>query len=132
MADLDPKSRKLAKRLAELTADAGDATPSEVKAALEKLIGHRPLAERRLFVKVFLRYLERVIAERQLVVEHAGPVSEEAIREMAIAFAANSGRKFTVVTRDNPALIGGLRLINGDNVYDASIAGRLSRLAASV
>ena len=132
MAELDPKSRKLAKRLAVLTVQAGDSAPTEVKAALEKLVGDRPLAERRSFIKAYLRYLEREFAAQQLVVEHAGPLSEGAVREVAIAFAANAGRKFTVVTRENPELIGGLRLINGDNVYDASIAGRLNRLAASV
>jgi F-type H+-transporting ATPase subunit delta len=132
MAELDPKSRKLAKRLAVLTVQAGDSAPTEVKAALEKLVGDRPLAERRSFIKAYLRYLEREFAAQQLVVEHAGPLTEEAVREVAVAFAAQTGRRFTVVTRENPELIGGLRLINGDNVYDASIAGRLSRLAASV
>lgn len=132
MADLDPKSRKLAKRLAELTVTAGADAPAQVNAALTKLIGARPLVERRAFIKAYLRLLERALRESQLIVEHAGPLDEASIREIAVAFAAKTGRKFEVIPRENPSLLGGLRLILGDNVYDASIAGRLDRLAASV
>ena len=41
-----------------------------------------------------------------------------------------TGRKLIVVERENPALIGGIRVRLGDDEYDASIAGKLARLAA--
>lgn len=132
MAALPPKSRKLARRLAALTVEAGENAPTEAKAALGHLLAGRPLAERRAFVNAYLRYLKSEMRASELIVEHAGEVSEASVREIAANFAEHSLRKLAVRTRENPALIAGLRLINGDNVYDASVAGRLGRLASSV
>lgn len=131
MADLDPTSRKLARRLAYFTVQAGENAAGQVTAALQRLVGDRPLAERRAFIKVYLNDLRREISANQLAISHAGPLSEDMVRDIANAFSARSGRSFSVVTEEKPELIGGFRLTQGDNVYDASIAGRLERLAAS-
>ena len=130
MAALDTKDKKLAKRLAQLVSAKGDASKGEVAPALEKLIGSRSLTERRAFIKQFLLSLEREQRVRHLVIEHAGPILPEDISAVQSAFAANvSG--VTVETREVPALLGGVRVTLGDNVFDASVAGRLARLSSS-
>lgn len=132
MADLESKDRKLAARMAALTLALGEDAPSQVKTAMESLLGGQPLARRRAFIKFYLKALSREIRQNQLVLEHAGPVTEEMIREVAVAFAARTGKKFSVVTEENPDLLGGIRVRHGDNIYDASVAGRLETLASSV
>lgn len=128
MALLDNKSKKLAKRLAVRVAAAGEAVKGEVAPALQKLVGDRPLAERRAFTKTFLRFLERELRARRLIVEHAGPLDESDLAAVAQSFGVDTAG-LSLESRENPDLIGGLRVIQGDNVYDASIAGRLERLA---
>lgn len=130
MAQLDNKSRKLAKRLAIHVASAGEAVRSEVEPALRALIGDRSLAERRAFTKTFLRFLERELRARRLVVEHAGSVSDEDLAEIGRAFGVDTAG-LTLEHRERSELIGGLRVIHGDNIFDASVAGRLARLAVA-
>lgn len=130
MAALSHKSRKLAKQLAHFTVEAGEQAAAEIRPALDRLIGDGPLAERRAFVKAYLHHLKRELRATRLIIEHAGAVSEDAVHEITRRFTARSPRELTTVTRENPDLIAGLRLINGDNVFDASVAGRLERFAA--
>jgi F-type H+-transporting ATPase subunit delta len=129
MADLDHKSRKLAKRIALRVAMAGESARGEVAPVLRHFVGHRPLSERRAFLKVFMRFLERELRARRLLVEHAGPLSEADLAAIGASFGVRT-EGFSLEHRENPGLIGGLRVIHGDNVYDASVAGRLSRLSA--
>lgn len=130
MADLDTKSKKLAKRLAATVAAGGDAMRGQVEPALQKLVGERPLAERRAFTKVFLRFLERALRARRLVVEHAGAIAESDLAAIAQSFGVET-EGLSLEPRENPELIGGVRVTHGDNVFDASVAGRLSRLATA-
>jgi len=128
MAHIDNKSKKLAKRLAQMVAAKGESARGEVAPAIQSLVGDRPLAERRSFTKNFLRFLERELRARRLVVEHAGPLADADLAAIAQAFGVDTGG-LTLEHHENSALIGGLRVMQGDNLYDASIAGRLSRLA---
>lgn len=128
MAELDPKSKKLAKRIAARVAEGGEAMLGQVGPALEKLLGGRPLSERRAFAKAFLRFLERNLRERRLVVEHAGPLDASMLEELAAGFGLERGA-LHVETRSRPELIAGIRVIRGDNVYDSSVLGRLARIS---
>lgn len=130
MADLDNKDKKLAKRIAQMVSSKGDAVKGEVAPALDKLIGSRPLSERRRFIKHFLLCLEREQRARHLLVEHAGPILPEDIASVQSEFASHV-EGVTVETREVPALLGGVRVTLGDNVFDASVAGRLARLSTS-
>jgi len=132
MTKLNPKDRQLAKRIAEFAVTAGADAPAQVSVALNKILSDAPIAHRRAFVKAFLRFLDHEIRANTLVIEHAGLISEEAVRQVTAGFAAQSGKQFTVETRENAALLGGIRVTQGDNVYDSSVAGRLSKLATSV
>lgn len=128
---LDAKRRKLARRLAEMTHEAGLSRAGEVREALEKLLEGEPLSTRRHFVRTYLNYLKRVIAAHQVRIQHAGPLAPEAAQAIAAHFST-SGQKLEVLTEELPELIGGLRVIHGDDVYDSSLAGRLQSLQSRV
>jgi F0F1-type ATP synthase delta subunit len=115
MADLDNKSKKLAKRLARSVAAGGDAIRGEVEPALKRLLGDRPLSERRAFIKAFLRFLERELRARRLIVEHAGTLADRDLATIAEAFGVDTAG-LNLEHRENPSLIGGLRVTLGDNV----------------
>ena len=128
---LDPKDRRLAKKIAHLALDAGDAGAAELQLALKTLLGRRPVGERRSFLNYLRRCIIREESLRQLKVEHAGPVDPSAIEALATSFGNTTGRTLTAHLFEDPNLLGGLRVTLGDIVYDASLAGRLRELEES-
>jgi F-type H+-transporting ATPase subunit delta len=49
-----------------------------------------------------------------------------------VQFSKLYNRPVSAVTKQDTSLIAGVRVRVGDDVYDASVAGRLQRLAESV
>ena len=74
-----------------------------------------------------LRALDAVKA-----VEHAGAVNDAMLASIAAAMTRRYGRPVTASARANPALLAGIRVHVGDDIYESSVAGQLAALAASV
>lgn len=128
----DKKTTKLAKKLVELSKEAnGVVTQSKVG---EVLAGLKEVTVRRylLVLKTYLYYLRREIALQTAVVSTPGALSPESLGAIAAKFTAQYGRPIAAQTRIDPSLIAGVRVRVGDDVYDASVAGRLKRFAESV
>ncbi|MCC5805270.1 MAG: F0F1 ATP synthase subunit delta [Opitutales bacterium] len=125
---LNHKDRRLAKKLARLFAEAGDSGAQELHAVLDKVLGRRPVAERRAFLEYFRSCVVRELGLREVFVEHAGPVDAVSVEFLVAALGRRAGRSLSHRLRENPDLLGGLRLTLGDIVYDASVAARLRGL----
>lgn len=131
MAGHAKQAQQLARRLFRLSLE-GDAVSAErVQGVLAWIEKHRP-ANPVLVLKDYERLVAAQIARGQAVIEHAGPVSNEILQEIAASMARRYGRGITPVARPNRALLAGLRVRVGDDVYEASLAGQLAALAASV
>lgn len=128
----DKKTTKLAKKLVELSKEAnGVVTQSkvgEVLAGLKEVIVRRYL----LVLKTYLYYLRREIALQTAVVSTPGALAPESLAAIAAKFTAQYGRPIAAETKIDASLIAGVRVRVGDDVYDASVAGRLKRFAESV
>lgn len=73
----------------------------------------------------YLKGLKRELSKRTVLIETATPLS---LRE-AQKIAAKLGYKDTPVqTRINSEVLGGLRVIVGDHVYDYSIKGKVNQI----
>jgi F-type H+-transporting ATPase subunit delta len=83
-------------------------------------------------LKAYQRLVAAEFARGQAVVEHAGPVSASVLDNIAAAMTKKYSRKVVSVARPNPALLAGLRVRVGDDVYESSVAGQLAALGASV
>lgn len=129
---LEEKDKKLANRLIELTLDAGDNAASEIVPALEKLLEDWPTARRRGFIRYFLRMLKRALQKETLRIEHAGPIEESLVESLKTSFSEGRKRALRIEKIENPNLIGGIAIQIGDNVYDASVNGRLQELTKAV
>lgn len=129
---LEEKDKKLANRLIELTLDAGDKAASEIVPAIEKLLKDWPIARRRGFTRYFLRVLKRELQKETLRVEHAGPVEQSLVESLKSSFSEGKKRPLRIEMVENPNLIGGIAVKIGDNVYDASVNGRLQELTKAV
>lgn len=128
----DKKITQLAKKLVELSKDAQgvvtEAKVGEVLAGLKKaeLRGHLSI------LKTYLNYLRREVALQTAVVSTPGSLSSEALKEISSKYTALYGRPISAEVKADPSLIAGVRVRVGDDVYDASVAGRLQRLAENV
>ncbi len=128
---LDPKNRRLAKKIAHLALDAGDAGAAELHLALKALLARKPVGERRAFLNYLRRCIVREQSMRELKVEHAGPVDASSIEALSTSLGSHAGRTLTTRFLENPDLLGGLRVRLGDVVYDASLSTRLRELEKS-
>ena len=127
----DQKITKLAKKLLELSKDSGVVTESKVT---EVLAGLRQVQHRHhlAVLKTFLNYLRREVALQTAVVSTPTGLSEDVIKAIEVQFSKLYNRPVNAVTQPDTSLIAGVRVRVGDDVFDASVAGRLQRLAESV
>lgn len=79
------------------------------------------------------RALEALNDERQgrvvAIVRSAVPLSDQVREEVASRIGSAINRSVTIREKIDPSVIGGIVIRIGDTVYDASVAGRLKRLA---
>tara|TARA_B110000114_G_C14757702_1_gene263559 strand:+ start:163 stop:363 length:201 start_codon:yes stop_codon:yes gene_type:complete len=61
-----------------------------------------------------------------------GALSGEALKAIEVTYSKIYGRPVTAVIKQDTSLIAGVRVRVGDDLYDASLAGRLQRLAENV
>src|SRR5262245_41152310 len=79
----------------------------------------------------FQRLVKLDIDRRTAHVESATPLSEPLANSVKANLAARYGAGLNVGFGVNPALIGGLRVKVGSDVYDGSVRARLNDLEAS-
>ena len=127
----DQKITKLAKKLVELSKDNGVLIESKVS---EVLAGFRQVQHRHhlAVLKTLLSYLRREVALHTAVVATPVELSGDALGAIEAQFSKLYNRPVNAVTQQDTSLIAGVRVRVGDDVYDASVAGRLQRLAESV
>jgi F-type H+-transporting ATPase subunit delta len=123
-------SQQLARQLFKLSLVNGQLSAERVAGVLgyvEKTKPARELAVLRAYQRLVVVELARHLA----VVEHAGPVSDATVQQIAALFSKKYGRAITATARPNPSLLAGLRVRIGDDVYENSVAGQLSSLAVA-
>jgi len=128
----DKKITQLAKKLVELSKDdkgvVTEALVGEVLAGLKQMQVRKHVS----VLKSYLTYLRREIALQTAVVSTPSNLSEAALKEIEANFSKIYGRAISAETKEDASLIAGVRVRVGDDVYDASVAGRLQRLAENV
>ena len=125
------QAEQLAHALFRLSLEGGVLAPERVGGVLDYVAKHRP-ANPVLVLKAYRRLVAAELARGEARIEHAGPVSEKILQDLAAAMGRKYGRRVAPVARPNSALIAGLRVRVGDDVYEASAAGQLAELAASL
>lgn len=124
----DKQTKLLAKQLFKLSVVNGVVSPEQVAGVLGWVEQHAP----RRSVALLKAYHHRIAAElakSHAAVEHAGPVSDATLRLIEGAMSQRYQRVITAGARPNPALLAGLRVRVGSDVFEASVAGQLSQLS---
>ena len=131
MSALSRSAQQLARQLFKLSLEDGAVSPERVAGVLDYVEKHRP-ANPLIVLRAYQRLVAAELSRGQAVVEHAGPISEPVLQRLASALIQKYRRPITASSRSNPALIAGLRVHIGDDVYESSIASQLAALAASL
>ncbi len=127
MAAPTAKIRAHAKQLLQLSLDNGAVSAERVAGVLAYLQKNPPTGYASL-LQAYHKLVAAEVAKGEARVEHAGPVSADALAGIAAALGRRYGRSVTTVTRPNPSLLAGLRVRIADDVYESSVASQLATL----
>lgn len=131
MASGTKQVQQLARQFLKLSLLDGALSAERVAGVLQYIEKHRP-AHSLAVLRTYQRLVAAEVARGQAVVEHAGPVSEATLAQIAETMSRRYARKVTSVARRNDALLAGLRVRVGDDVYESSVAGQLTALRLAV
>jgi len=131
MASAKKQIQTLARQLFKLSFDQGALSGERVGGVLAYVEKTRP-AHTTAVLKAYQRLVATEVARGQAVVEHAGSVSDATLVTIAAAMTKKYSRPVTSVAKRNDALLAGLRVRVGDDVYESSVAGQLATLAAAL
>jgi F-type H+-transporting ATPase subunit delta len=123
------KVRRGARRLLRLCLVCGRLDDDRVREAAERIAASRRRGA--LGVLTYFHRLVRLDRERHLVVVESAAPLDIGIREgLTAGVARRYGPGLKTAFSHNPALIAGLRIKVGSDVYDGSLRTRLAALAA--
>jgi F-type H+-transporting ATPase subunit delta len=131
MATGKPQIQQLARQLFKLSFVDGRLSAEQVAGILayvEKNHAVNAVA----ILKAYQRLVAAEVARGAAVVEHAGPVSDATLAAIGAGLAHRYGRPVTTTAKANPALLAGLRVRIGDDLFESSVSGQLAELADSV
>lgn len=122
---------QLARQFLKLSVVDGTLSAERVAAVLQYIEKHRP-AQTLAVLRAYQRLIAAEVARGQAVVEHAGTVSEATLAGISASMTKRYSRRIVGVARRNDALLAGLRVRVGDDVFESSVAGQLAALSAAV
>ena len=125
------KAQQLARQLFKLSLVEGVVSAEKVSGVLEYIEKHRP-PNPVMVLKAYARYVAAELAKGEAVVEHAGAINDATLAAITATMTRNYGRPVTATAQPNAALLAGLRVHVGDDIYESSVAGQLAALAAAV
>lgn len=131
MASGKKQIQQLSRQFFKLSFVNGELSADRVAGVLEYVEKHRP-PQALAALKAYQRLIAAEVARGQALVEHAGPVNEAVLANIATSMSRRYGRRITSVPRRDDSLLAGLRVRVGDDVYESSVAGQLAALAAAV
>lgn len=123
-------ARRNAKRLFRACLRDGRLEEARVRLAVEQLIARKPRGWLPTLVQ-FRRLVKLELDRRTARIESAVPLPAELERDLTARLKTLYGPGLATVFASNPALIAGLRVQVGSDVYDGSVAARLRALAES-
>ncbi len=120
--------QQFARQLFQLSLDNGRLSADRVAGVLQ-YVEKNPPAKPVAVLKAYQRLIAAEFAKGQAVVEHAGPVAANLLASIEGAMSQRYQRPVVAVAKPAPALLAGLRVRVGDDVYESSVANQLATLS---
>lgn len=127
---ISKQARRDAKALFRNCCERGLLDENRARLTVQQIVSRKP----RGYVGIlshFQRLLRLDIERRTARVESAAPLTGAMEGAIRASLAQKYGQGLNVAFAQNPALIGGLRIQAGSDLYDGSIQNRLNSLAES-
>ena len=124
----DKQTKLLAKQLFRLSVVNGVVSPEQVVGVLgwvEKHSPRRPLA----LLKAYHHRIALELAKSRAEVEHAGPIGDATLKMIEGAMTQRYKRVIIASAKPNAALLAGVRVRVGSDVYESSVAAQLAALS---
>ena len=131
MASGKKQIQQLARQFFKLSLENGVLSPERVAGVLEYIEKHRPPHAVGV-LKAYQRLVAAEVARGQALVEHAGTIHPPVLEQITAAMTKKYSRPISSVAHRNDALLAGVRVRVGDDVYESSVAGQLAALAQAV
>lgn len=131
MATARKQVQELARQFLRMSVVHGAISAERVGGVLAYIEKHRP-PNALAVLRAYRRIVAAEIARGQAVIEHAGPITPAAVASIAAGMTQRYGRAVVGVAKRNDALLAGVRVRVGDDVYESSVAGQLATLAAAL
>ena len=124
---IDRQSRQLAKKYFRACRKPdGSVDERSVKEIIQLLATEKPRNFLAVMTQIY-RLTELTLEENSVRIESATPLTDK-----GASVISDLERRFGPASRtayaENPALLGGLRIRRGNNIWDGSLSGRLNRL----
>jgi F-type H+-transporting ATPase subunit delta len=127
MANHTRVAQQFARQLFSVSLVDGAVSAERVSGVLEYVEKHQ-VANAVMVLKAYHRLVATELAKGEAVVEHAGAVSGAMLDAIAAAMTAKYARKVTASAKPGDALIAGMRVRVGDDIYESSVAAQLATL----
>lgn len=136
----DPQLRQLADSpkvtteqvLDVITGVARSALPDAARNFLRVIIENGRLDALPEVAVQFRGIVNRLNGSSDAIVYSAFPVEEAALNDISIALQQRFGRKLNLTVKIDESLIGGVRVVVGDEVLDTSVKARLEQMKAAL
>jgi F-type H+-transporting ATPase subunit delta len=122
------ESQQFARQLFRLSLAEGQVSAERVSAVLAHL-SRQPPRQPLAVLRHYQRLITTQLARNSALVEHGGAIDDSLLRSLEAAFTRKYQRPITASARPNLALIAGLRIRIGDDLYESSIASQLAALS---
>jgi len=119
--------RQLSRKLMRASYVNGTLDRERINSIVQSIIAERPRSYIRL-LENYLRLLRLEFGKRQATIESAAELNHEAGRKIVAGLENKYGVGLTTDFVVNPALLGGVRVRVGSDVWDSSVRNRLERL----
>lgn len=110
----------------------GKQLSGEARNFVQVLAQNRRLVLMPQIVELFGALRREYEGEMEATVVSALPVDDAQLKALVAALEQKYGRKITARVELDPQLIGGLKIMVGDKVIDATVRGRLDAMAAAL
>ena len=121
------EARKLSRSLFRSSFTNGRLDRAKVSAVLQAVTARKP-RHTLSALKDYQRLIRMELARRHAVIESATPLEAVAADGILNDLRTRFGNDITHEFKVNPALLGGVRIQLGSDVWDGSVSGRLDRL----
>jgi F-type H+-transporting ATPase subunit delta len=127
---ISKQSRRDGKQLFRCCLDQGVLDGNRVREAVSKVAAAKPRGYIAILTH-FQRLVKLEVDRRTAKVESPVPLSADSRSDVERKLSALYGQGLDISFAQNPALIGGLRIKVGSDVYDGSVQSRLAALQES-